>query len=300
LLNAIAAASSGTLESAVFFGSRSSRVATTSASAYDFMLVCENTGSFFRHMHRTGLLRRSPRVIAMIDRILAPTQVRLVSGDSIAKASVISAKALLEAAGVNRKDQFLAGRLFQDVKVVWARNGEALEVVGRAVASARGVSLNWVSPDLPETFTVEQYVRQLFRTSFSFEIRPETRGRADALFEAQASRLVPHFQPILESLVNAGDLKRVPEGFALSTKAGFATRLRRRIFLEWSRIRATGRWPKHAITFDGWLDYIIRKAERHSGETIELTRLERAAPFIFLWPRALRFLWRQRKSRRTV
>jgi hypothetical protein len=70
--------------------------------------------------------------------------------------------------------------------------------------------------------------------------------------------------------------------------------------MEWSRVRATARWPKHAITFDGWLDYILRKAERHSGETIVLTPLERRLPFIFLWPRALGFLWRQRKRRPPV
>ena len=54
------------------------------------------------------------------------------------------------------------------------------------------------------------------------------------------------------------------------------------------------------MTFDGWLDYIIRKAERHSGETIVLTPLERRFPLVLLWPRLFRFLARQRGKGRPV
>jgi hypothetical protein len=70
--------------------------------------------------------------------------------------------------------------------------------------------------------------------------------------------------------------------------------------MEWSRVRATARWPKHAITFDGWLDYLVKKAERHSGETIVLGAWERQLPFVFLWPRVFRFLARQRGKGRPV
>ena len=41
------------------------------------------------------------------------------------------------------------------------------------------------------------------------------------------------------------------------------------------------------VTFANWLPYIQRKVERHTGRTIHLTRLERALPIVFLWPRAI-------------
>ena len=49
-------------------------------------------------------------------------------------------------------------------------------------------------------------------------------------------------------------------------------------------------WFKHMVTFANWLPYIVRKVERHTGRTIELTPLERKLPLIFLWPRAIHVL----------
>jgi len=44
------------------------------------------------------------------------------------------------------------------------------------------------------------------------------------------------------------------------------------------------------VTFEGWLDYIARKASRHRGEPIELTGRERRWPLVFLWGRVFRYL----------
>lgn len=301
MLETIAAASQGALRAAIFFGSRSSRVATTTASAYDFMLVPDDPGVFYKAMHARGLLARSPRVVMAVDHWLAPTQVRLAASDGVVKASVVSLAGLERAVSRARKDQFLAGRLFQDVKTVWVRDEESAALISRVVGSARRLSLDWVRPDLPNTFDARDYVRQLFRTSFRYEVRPETSGRADKLFDAQAPALVPAFERVLAGLAEDGELRVTSSGaYALALDVDLKQRLRLRLFLEWSRVRATARWPKHAITFDGWLDYIVRKAERHSGEKLTLTPLERRLPFVFLWPRAIGFLLRQRKRRPPV
>jgi hypothetical protein len=240
-------------------------------------------------------------VLALADAVLFPTQIRLAGEKGLVKGAVLSIASLERATSSARQDQFVAGRLFQDVHVVWARNAEALGRVEAAITSARHITLDWVRPELPDRFDAAAYVRQLFRTSFRFEVRPEKSNRADALYEAQAGRLVEIFQPVLEKLAEEGRLIRHDQGqFSLSTPPSGLEVIGRRLFLEWSRVRATARWPKHAVTFDGWLDYIIRKAERHSGETIVLTPLERRFPFILLWPRAIKFLARQRGKGRPV
>jgi hypothetical protein len=265
------------------------------------MLVCERPGAFYEAMSKVGFLHRSPALLGFLDGLLPPTQIRLVHGAGLVKASVLSMAALKRATSNARKDQFVAGRLFQDVHVVWARTPEAARQVEAAVASARLVTLDWVAPDLPDRFAAADYVRQLFRTSFRFEVRPETGGRADALFEAQAVRLVPMFEDVLESLAAEGRLRTSGgNSFSLPGPPSRRQVLKRRLHLEWSRVRATARWPKHAVTFDGWLDYIIRKAERHSGETIVLTPLERRFPLILLWPKIFKFLARQRGKGRPV
>ncbi|HQZ18528.1 MAG TPA: hypothetical protein PLD86_16770 [Vicinamibacteria bacterium] len=276
-------------------------MATTAASAYDLMLVCERPGAFYRAMSRAGYLHRSPVLLGLLDGLLPPTQIRLVHGAGLVKASVLSLAAFQRATSAARRDQFVAGRLFQDVHVVWVGSPEAARQVEDAIDSARRVTLDWVAPDLPARFSASEYVRQLFRTSFRFEVRPETGGRADALFDAQAGRLVPAFEGVLKDLVASGRLRATEDGaFSLPGPPPRGQILRRRLYLEWSRVRATARWPKHAVTFDGWLDYIIRKAERHSGETIVLTPLERRFPLILLWPKIFKFLARQRGKGRPV
>ncbi len=301
LLRDIAQASAGTLSAAVFFGSRSSGVATNASSAYDLMLACDRPAAFYRAMHRAGFLQRSPRLLGIIGRPLTPTQIRLATAEWLVKASVVATADLVRATSERRPDQFLAGRLFQDVHIVWTRDDAALATLEGVVASARRITLLWSAPDLPPTFDVATYVRQLFRTSFRFEIRPETRGRADALFNAQAARLLPLFEPVLKEAAGRGALIECAEGvWKLPARPRVSRRIRRRAFMEWSRVRAVGRWPKHALTFDGWLDYIVKKAERHSGETITLTPLERRAPFLFLWPKTFKFLARQRRKGRGV
>ena len=60
-------------------------------------------------------------------------------------------------------------------------------------------------------------------------------------------------------------------------------------------MRATLRWAKYVLTYDDWLEYLRRKAERRTGQTIELTPTERRWPLLTLWPKAWRVL---REARR--
>lgn len=174
------------------------------------MLTCDRPGDFYAAMHAAGLLQRSPRLLRLIGGPLTPTQIRLSTPAWLVKASVVSTADLVRATSEKRRDQFLAGRLFQDVHIVWARDDAALGTLRAVIESARRITLGWSEPDLPPTFDVPTYVRQLFRTSFRFEVRPETSGRADALFSAQAPRLVPLFEPVVRDLAAAGRI--VPEG----------------------------------------------------------------------------------------
>jgi hypothetical protein len=117
-------------------------------------------------------------------------------------------------------------------------------------------------------------------------------GRADA-WEAQRELQVPVFEALL------GELEARREVTPVSGRAGWfrparpvraIERLQLYTYSRRSIVRATSRWLKHTVTFEGWLDYIIRKASRHGGETIELTDRERRWPLVFLWGRAFRYL----------
>ena len=66
--------------------------------------------------------------------------------------------------------------------------------------------------------------------------------------------------------------------------------MRWRIYFSRSIARATVRWFKHVVTFEGWLEYLLHKVERHTDEEIVLSDRERRWPLVFLWPRVIRHL----------
>jgi hypothetical protein len=174
---------------------------------------------------------------------------------------------------------------------VYAADADAEQAVLDGLASSHRLTFAWARPWLPERFDVEGYCRTMLSVSLAQEIRPEPEGRAAALFEAQRDDLLPVYAVLLEELAAAGRLRSLGGGqYALARRAGLLERLRARIYFAWSLARATARWAKYVVTFDDWLDYIVRKAERHSGQAIVLDARERRFPLLFLWPRLVRYL----------
>ena len=57
------------------------------------------------------------------------------------------------------------------------------------------------------------------------------------------------------------------------------------LYFNFSKVRATTRWFKYVVTFDGWIDYIIRKIQRRAGFEIKVTDRERRWPVLLLWPK---------------
>jgi hypothetical protein len=103
---------------------------------------------------------------------------------------------------------------------------------------------------------------------------------------------------LLAALAAAGDLREESPGvFALARPVGTLERLRLAAYFRWSMVRATARWAKYVVTFDDWLEFIVRKARRHSGEDIVLSERERRMPLVFLWPRVIHYLRHKDRAR---
>ena len=124
-----------------------------------------------------------------------------------------------------------------------------------------------------------------------FQFRPESSGRAESLWRAQAELAAGVTGALLRELCDRGDLaEQAPGRYSRGRRVGLGERLRLELYFRWSTVRSTARWAKHVLTFEGWLEYIVRKARRHSGQDIVLSARERRWPVIFLWPRLFRFL----------
>jgi hypothetical protein len=287
----------------VFFGSRRTDAGADAWSAYDFFVITRDYRAFYRALKRAGKLRRSPGLLTFLNALLPPSQISVWLGEPgaslHAKCSVLSFRAFLRETSERRRDHFCIGRLFQPSEIVQAADEVTAERILDALVSAHRETYGWVRPWLPEEFDADTYGRTLLRVSMAREVRPEPPGRADELWTVQRAEQAPVFALLLEELASAGELRRSardPGAYCLVRPVSAGERLRTRAYFARSLLRATARWGKHMLTFEGWLDYILRKAQRHAGEEIVLRPRERRWPLLFLWPRLFRYL--RRRDRR--
>ena len=283
----------------LFFGSRKTLAGPDANSAYDLFVVVDDYSRFYLALAAAGWPGRPARLLTALNRVLAPNQVAFHSnqrgGEPLhAKCAVISLAHLQRETSRARHDHFCLGRLFQPVELLYVADEGVRDAVLSLLTSAHRLTFSWVRPWLPTGFDAASYARALLRTSFAAEIRPEPVERTEALYHAQAAYLEPVYGQLLRELEAAGELKGSAEaGYSLVRSVSRGEWLALTLYFKRSLARATLRWAKHMVTFDGWLDFIVSKAERHSGQRIELTRRERRYPVVFLWPRFWRF-WRHK------
>jgi len=292
----LAAAAGRTLSGLIFFGSRRTNAARANAwSAYDVFVIVERYRPFYEAMGGAGLSGKGARVLSLLSRWLPPTQYSIRMGESPVhvKATVIRADTFHRETSPRRRDHFCIGRLFQPSRILYARDDATREALVDDLVSAHAATWDWSRPWLPAAFDAREYGRNALVVSMSWEVRPEPPGRAEALWEAQEKEQTPVFEALLAALAARGEL--VPaagrEGFwSPSRPVGAGETLRLKLYFRRSMARSTTRWLKHVVSFEGWLDYILRKANRHGGEPVELSERERRWPLIYLWPRVFRYL----------
>jgi hypothetical protein len=182
---------------------------------------------------------------------------------------------------------------------VYAADDRAAEEAFAGLVRAALLTYGWGRASLPPRFDVAEYCQALLRASFAAEIRPEPSDRTAGLWQAQEESQRPVYSALLGCLRAAGELDEPEPGvYSLARPVTKVERIRSASYFRWSLVRATARWPKHVVTYDDWLEFLLRKARRHTGEDIVLTPRERRLPLVFLWPRVFQYL--RRKDARGV
>lgn len=295
LADRLVAAGDGHVAALLFFGSRRSGARTDSFSAYDLFVLVDDHGRFYRALRRAGAVTRPPALLALAGGFLPPSQVSFRAerdGEGLhAKCAVLTARQFERETGPRRHDHFCVARLFQATQLLYAREEQARLLVLAGLEHAHRLTLTWGGPWLPSSFDVADYTRALLDLSLRAEVRPEPAGRSRQLWEAQSEYLLAVYAQLLRERAEAGELLEQGQGrYRLARPPSAFGRARVRAYFAWSLLRATARWAKHILTFEGWLDYIARKATRHTGQEVELSPRERRWPLVFLWPRVLRYL----------
>lgn len=293
LARRIADAGGGSVRAILLYGSQLLRTRPDEHSAYDIVVVVSDYRSFHRALHEAGELQRPVWLMTWLAGVLPPNNIAFAPDDGregLAKCQIVSRAHFERALGSHPPDHFLLGRMVQRVATLWAATSADEEWVADQLAGARDRVLDWMAPYLDEPVDAAGLGRRLLEVCYAGEFRPEARDRAHRIFDAQADHFREVFPSVLEEGVRMGLLRREGDRYALARPVPASERKRWRRHFALSKARATTRWFKHVVTFANWLPYIVRKVERHTGRSIELTPLERKLPLIFLWPRAIHVL----------
>jgi hypothetical protein len=301
-VNALRRACGEDIIAIIFFGSRLVGTSPGAHSAADLFIVVEEYLPFYRRLRGVYPMRHGARVLATANRVLPPNVISLIPQGSEGpgcKAVVISGRDLARALSPNAADHFCMGRLSQMTRTVHVRDDRAAAWIEEVLGRARRTAIEWVPLYRTGSFTTGEFARTMIDISYRGEVRPETGERSGEVFRTQEAALAATYGPILDAAVAEGRLTRTGDRYARAKKAGLLERLRWRLYFVQSKMRATSRWFKYILTFDGWIDYIVRKVERRAGIHVHVTEAERRWPFLLLWPKAIRVLL-QLRARRTA
>jgi hypothetical protein len=286
-------AGSGSVRAVLLYGSQLLGARPGRHSAFDFVVVVDDYRRFHRGLAAAHELHRPIWLMTALAAVLPPNTMAFApeSGHGgIAKCLVVSSEHFARALGEHSPDHFLLGRMVQRVSTLWARSAADAAWVEERLAGARAGVLAWMLPYLEQPVDAAGLGRRLLEVCYQGELRPEAEDRAHRIFETQVEHFRSAFPAVLERGAAAGALVREGELYRPAAPAPPSVRRHWRSYFRRSKRRATLRWFKHMVTFANWLPYVVQKVERHTGKDIELTRLERAVPIVFLWPRAIHVL----------
>lgn len=302
LTQSLVAVSGTRIRAVLLYGSHLLGTAPDRYSAHDLVVVVEDYLGTYRELRRGGFTHRPPRLMAWLAWSLPPNVIAFSpqGGDGpIAKCLIISARHFERELSSASRDHFMISRMIQEVGVLHVRDTAAGQWLDDVLAAGRRTVLDWAMPYVTAPFDAEVLTREMIAMCYRSEIRPEAGSRATSTFEAQRAYLVETYDQLLADARREGLVVREALGYRSAGSPGALVRLRRSAYFTFSKLRVTARWFKHMLTFENWLLYVVRKVERRTGITVELTASERRLPLIFLWPRVLRVL-RNRPSEEAV
>jgi hypothetical protein len=293
LTESLVAVAGSRVRAVLLYGSHLLGTAPDRYSAHDLVVVVEDYLGTYRELRRRGFTHRPPRLMAWLAWALPPNVIAFspegVDGP-MAKCLIIRAGHFERELSSRSRDHFMISRMIQEVGVLHVRDTAAARWLDEVLRAGRRTVLDWAVPYVTAPFTAEVLAREMIAMCYRSEIRPESGSRAESTFDAQTSYLVETYDQLLIDACGEGLVVREAHGYRSVRRPGAWVRLRRWAYFTFSKFRVTARWFKHVLTFENWLPYVVRKVERRTGITVELTASEKRMPLIFLWPRVFRVL----------
>lgn len=251
----------------------------------DLYLVCDNyLDAYQRGWLATANWLLPPNVFyAEQEAVIGSTH-----GNTLrSKVTVISLRDFERGCSPAWFESYIWGRFAQPTYLLHTRDQQIQERIESALIQAALTLLQNAVPALPNAGSISALWEQSLNLSYATELRTERAGRARELAEASREFYTALTRQIAPRFQYPFDLDENEGAWQYRSNAGKARRRNARI--AWACRRAQGklmsiaRLLKALFTFEGGLDYIAWKLERHSGETIIIPEKVRRAPLIHLW-----------------
>lgn len=278
LRDALLARYDGAVDALLFYGS-SLRSGDALDGLVDLYVIVDD----YRKAYRNPLP-------AVFNRLLPPNVYYLevaVNGQRVrCKYAVISLRDLERGTSMKWFHSYLWGRFAQPCGLLYSRNGETGLRVLQALATALLTFLTRALPALPERLDIAAIWQQALALSYAAELRAEKPGRAVHLYESRqdhyravtplALAAVP-FEIMATDTSRLHYLVRIPRHTRVLGRAGWRLRHVQGKLLSLLRL------VKATFTFQGGIDYIAWKLQRHTGVAIEVTPKMRRHPLLYSW-----------------
>ena len=196
------------------------------------------------------------------------------------KFAVLSLKDFQRGTSKHWFHSYLWGRFAQPVGLLYVRNDQVEKQVRVALAQAVITFITRVMPELEKRFTARDLWHHGLLLSYKAELRSEKPDKLVNLVDAAPEYYKQVTRAAMVSVPFKVEVFAEQDGFLYH--AYIPTSVRYRSRLAWSLRRVQGkvlsimRLLKAVFTFEGGVDYIQWKIERHSGVRVEWTpRLKR-------------------------
>ncbi len=187
---------------------------------------------------------------------------------------------------------YIWGRFSQPSRILFVREHNTQQKIVAALTQATMTFISRVIPALGEEFDSRTLWTEGLGLSYRTELRPEKPGRAlelyladqayyDAVTEPALTAISADIEPVIASLTRRYRYKNSAQQHRIASAAWAVRRVQ-------GKVLSVARLIKAVFTFQGGVDYIVWKIERHSGVKIVVTDKLRRFPLIFGWG----VLWR--------
>ena len=251
----------------------------------DLYLIVDNYSSVYTNRLMAIANYLLPPNVFYIEKAVADKIVR-------AKYAILSADDFTKGVSTHWFQSYLWGRFTQPIALVYYRDDASRRMVNQSCTIATDTFLKHVLPMLPPNGSVKHLWIQGLQLSYHTELRAEQTDRTTQLVDAALEHYLSITRQAAATLPHNLQLNDSGEEMLYQTQISQTSR--RRSQMRWAIRKLQGkllsmlRLLKALFTFDGGLDYLAWKLERHSGRKVVVPQRVKRYPLIFIWG----FAWR--------